>query len=339
MVKLRVFSVLCVLILLLSSGSVSAQQAGSIRGVIYDKDFDAPLAAAQIMIAETGEKIKATDDGNYVFAQVPPGTYTLVFSKDGYTRQVKGNVIVSPGQLTEVNIWMTGDFTEMEEFIVQDITFGNSAEIALLELRMESPALMDSISADLMSQAGAGDAASALKLVAGAAVQDGKYAVIRGLPDRYVNSQMNGVRLPTADADKRAVQLDQFPSAAIESIQVSKTFTPDQQGDASGGAVNVILKGIPDETIFKFSAQTYYDTLVTGNSDYLSSNGGGVNFWGSDTRDIPSNGDFDETVGVSNGQWPMDSKWSMATGGKYEFDNDLKIGGFASFFYERGSSF
>ena len=339
MVKLRVFSVLCVLILLLSHETVSAQQAGSIRGVIYDKDFDAPLTAAQIMIAETGEKIEASDDGNFVFGQVPPGTYTLVFFKEGFSRQVKGNVIVSPGQLTEVNIWMTGDFTEMEEFIVQDITFGSSAEIALLELRMESPALMDSISADLMSQAGAGDAASALKLVAGAAVQDGKYAVIRGLPDRYVNSQMNGVRLPSADADKRAVQLDQFPSAAIESIQVSKTFTPDQQGDASGGAVNVILKGIPDETIFKFSAQTYYDTLVTGNSDYLSSNGGGVNFWGNDARDIPSNGDFDETIGVSNGQWPFDSKWSLATGGKYEFDNDLKIGGFASFFYERGSSF
>ena len=36
-----------------------------------------------------------------------------------------------------------------------------------------------------------------------------KFAVIRGLP-RYVSSQRNGVRLPTADENKRAVELDQF---------------------------------------------------------------------------------------------------------------------------------
>ena len=95
-------------------------------------------------------------------------------------------------------------------------------------------------------------------------MQDGKFAVVRGLPDRYVNSQMNGVRLPTADPDKRAVQLDQFPSEVIDNIQVSKTFTPDQQGDASGGAVNVVLKGIPDEKILKFKTGVEYNTQVTG---------------------------------------------------------------------------
>ena len=50
--------------------------------------------------------------------------------------------------------------------------------------------------------------------------------MVRGLPDRYVNSQLNGIRLPTADADKRAVELDQFPSTVIRTIEVSKTFTP-----------------------------------------------------------------------------------------------------------------
>ena len=34
-----------------------------------------------------------------------------------------------------------------------------------------------------------------LKLVAGATVQERKYAVAHGLPDRYVVSLMNGVRL------------------------------------------------------------------------------------------------------------------------------------------------
>ena len=192
---------------------VSAEPAGSIRGMIYDKDFDVPLAAAEVTIIETGNKARATDEGNFLFGQVPPGKYTLVFSKDGYTRQVEANVVVSPGRMTEVDASLSGEFQEMEEFIVQDLQMDRGTEAGLLMLRVESPALLDSISSELISQAGAGDAASALKLVAGATVQDGKYAVVRGLPDRYVNSQMNRVRLPTADTDKRAVQLDQFPSA------------------------------------------------------------------------------------------------------------------------------
>lgn len=326
------------------TAAATQQQAGSIRGVVYDKDFDVPLAAAQVMNVETGQRITTTDQGNFVFSQVPPGKYTLVFSKEGYVRQVKADVVVSAGQLTDVDASLSGEFTEMDEFVVQDILqVGGGSESALLKLRFESPALMDSVSADLMSRAGAGDAASALRLVSGASVQDGKYAVIRGLPDRYVSSQMNGVRLPTADEDKRAVELDQFPAVVIQSLQVTKTFTPDQQGDASGGAVNVQLKGIPDESILQFSAQTSYNSQVNGD-DFLTYKGGGVNFWGRDDgdRDIQTDNlgaNWDGAAGTTRGDAPTDYKLSGAVGGKRDLDSDVKIGGFASLFYERDSSF
>jgi outer membrane receptor protein involved in Fe transport len=320
------------------------QEIGGIRGTVYDKDFDVPLAAAQISIAETGEKVTTTDQGNFVFSQVKPGTYTLVFSKEGYTRQVKADVVVSPGKMTELDVSLSGEFIELEEFIVQYLELGGTSEIDLLNLRMESPSLMDSISSDLMRQAGASDVASALSLVSGTTVQEGKYAVVRGLPDRYVNSQLNGVRLPTADPDKRAVQLDQFPAPVIKSIQVSKTFTPDQQGDASGGAVNVVTKGIPDETILQFSGQISYNSQVTGKSDFLTYKGGGVDFWGIDDggRDIQTGnigGNWGGAVGVSREDAPVDYKWSLAAGGKHEFDDGIKVGGFGSLFYERDSSF
>ena len=324
-----------------------AQSVGSIRGMIHDKDFEAPLPKANVSIAETGQQAQASDEGNYVLQGVQPGKVTLVFAKEGYARLVKADVVVSPGRMTELNVWLSGDFTEMAEFIVQDIQIGGATEAALLDLRMDSPALQDSISADLMSQAGAGDAASALRLVAGATVQDGKYAVVRGLPDRYVNSQMNGVRLPTADTDKRAVQLDQFPSAAIESVRVTKTFTPDQQGDASGGAVNIVLKGIPEENVFKYSSQISFNTQAAGRDDFLTYKDGGVgrwgksgfNFWEDNQEGLLYDGTYGEAVGVSTKEAPTDYKWSMSAGGKYEFDSGITIGGLANFYYERDSSF
>ena len=320
------------------------QAAGSIRGLVSDKDFDAPLPAAQVQIVETGAKTVTSDQGTYVFPDVAEGTYTLIFSKQGYVRVVRANVIVRGGELTDIDAGLAGDFTEMEEFVVQDVLrLGAGTEAALLELRFDSPSFLDSISADLMSRAGAGDAASALRLVSGATVQDGKFAVIRGLPDRYVSSQLNGVRLPSADEETRAVELDQFPSAVIESIQVSKTFTPDQQGDASGGAVDVRLRGIPEESLFQLKAQFSTNSQVTGRGDFLTYEGGGFDFLGGqDNRVIQTEnlgGNWDGAVGVSRDDAPIDSKWSAAIGGKHVFDNDVKIGGFASLFYERDSSF
>lgn len=336
----------CRIALSLSLAIAGTAQAGSIRGTVYDKDFQAPLPGASVQNVETGETVTTSDQGNFVFSQLPPGKYTLVVAKDGYARQVRSDLVVSGGQLTEVEVHLSGDFTDMEEFVVQDILqLGGGTEAGLLQLRFESPALMDSISSELMSRAGASDAASALRIVAGASVKDGKSAVIRGLPDRYVSSQMNSVRLPTADEDKRAVELDQFPSAVIESIQVSKTFTPDQQGDASGGAVNVQLKGVPEDPLFfRFETQYSHNTQVTGRSRFLTYDGGGVHFWGKDDgsreRQLDNIGrNWDGAVGVSRDEAPLDYKWSAALGGKQEVANGVELGGFASLFYERDSSF
>jgi outer membrane receptor protein involved in Fe transport len=327
----------------LATAAAAQEQAGSIRGVVSDKDFDAPLAGARIQIAETGQETQSSAQGDYRFPEVRPGRYTLVFLKDGYVRVVRPDVVVAAGRLVEVSAALAGEFTDMDEFVVQDLQLGAGTESALLQVRLDSPALMDSIGSDLMSRANASDAAQGLRLVAGASLQDGKSAVIRGLPDRYVSSQMNGVRLPSADEDKRAVELDQFPAVVIQSLEVQKTFTPDQQGDASGGAVDVRLKGVPDEPLFvQVKAQTSYNTQVTGRDDFLSYRGGGLDFWGDqkDRRPVqPVGTSWFGAVGTSETDAPVDSKFSIALGGNHDLANGVKVGGFASTFYERDSSF
>ena len=327
------------------AGALAQDQApGSIRGVVTDKDFDVALAAARITAVEAGKDVLTTEQGTYVFPALPPGRYTLVFFKDGYVRQVKSDVLVSSGRLTDVDVALEGEFTEMDEFVVQDIlTLDAGTEAALLRMRFDSPALMDSIGSDLMSRAGASDAAGALRLVSGASIQDGKYAVIRGLPDRYVSSQMNGVRLPTADEDKRAVELDQYPAVVIQSIQVSKTFTPDQQGDASGGAVDLRLKGIPDESVLEIKTQLGGNSQTSGRSDFLSYKGGGLDTWGYDEsgRDIQYQNlgsNWEGAAGVSRTDAPTDYKWSITGAKKFLLEDGFKLGALASFYYERDSS-
>ena len=334
--------VVCVLATWLSSSAAYAQ-TGSIRGVVYDADFDGPLPFAEVLIVENQQKTTATEDGLYVLEEVPPGTYTLVFSREGYARIVETDVVVLAGQLTDVDASLSGEFVDIDPFVVEVLNIGGGTEAFLLDLRSKSPSLLDSIGSAQLSQAGASNAADALNLVSGATVQDGKFAVIRGLPDRYVVSQLKGVRLPSADEETRAAELDQFPSGIIESVQISKTFTPDQLADASGGAVNIVLKGIPEQTIFDASIKYSYNTNTSFRDDFLSYNGGGVNTFGNDTtRRIQTENigsSWTGAVGIARTDAPVDYKMTLSAGTNYEFDNGVRIGGFVNLFYERDSSF
>ena len=321
-----------------------AQQPGSLRGTVADKDLAAPLAGATVQIVQTDQRVLSDAQGAFVFAQVRPGRYTVIAAKDGYVRAVRTDVVVVAGQLAEVRFELAGDFTDLEEFVVrEEVGFGASGDAALLDLRVESASLIDSIGAEQMSRAGVSDAIGALRLVAGASTADGKSAVIRGLPDRYVSSQMNGVLLPTADEDKRAVELDQFPAEVIQSVRVSKTFTPDQQGNASGGAVDVVLKGVPDQPLFlNWKVGTSYNSNFTGRSSFLSYDGGGVHAFGksgSERGVQPLGENWDGAVGVSRREAPVDGKLSVAGGGRFDLGNGWRAGGFVNLFHERDSSF
>jgi outer membrane receptor protein involved in Fe transport len=327
---------------LVAGSPAFAQDVGLLGGTIVDRDFGGPVEGVTVTVVETGAKASTDASGNYAI-ELPEGRYTLVFAKSGFVRQVKTEVAVGARVRTALDIELAGEFEDMDEFVVEEIELGGT-EAALLTLRLESPQLIDSVGAEVLSRSGASDAAAALLLVPGASVQDGKYAVIRGLPDRYVSAQLDWVRLPTSDAERRAVQLDQFPTAVIQSVQVSKTFTPDQQGDASGGAINIELKDIPEETSFQIKGQVGFNSQAAGRDDFLTYQpGGGVNTWGTNQgRDIP----FDiigqhwpNAVGTTTTKSPLDSKWSMSGGGKWELDDDVRVGGFLSFFYDRDSSF
>jgi hypothetical protein len=128
-------------------------------------------------------------------------------------------------------------------------------------------------------------------------------------------------------------------------VQVSKTFTPDQQGDASGGAVNIDLKDIPDETSFQIRGQAGFNSQVKDAGDqFLTYEGSNLGQWGQyEGAGIPRDligQTWPNAVGGSRGSPAGDDyKWSMSGGGKWEIDEGVKVGGFASLFYERDSSY
>jgi len=342
------------------SAAAQAPAGGTVRGVVMDKEFGSPLAGATVTVLNNKARTTTRENGTYTLEGLPAGPHTLVFTKDGYVREVRANVMVREGQLVDVDAQLAGEFEDMDEFVVQDMDLGpvDTADDRLIapldmapveylppidfKLRLDSPQLLDIIGVEMISKSGASDAAAALLLVPGATLQDGKYAVVRGLPDRYVSTLMDGIRLPTADPDKRAVKLDQFPAAIISSIQVSKNFTPDQQGEASGGAVNIALKDIPDQAFFQVKAQIGGNSQVHDN-EFLTYRGGTLDFWGGNDvlklqpqlagQSWPNN-----PTGTQLGNPPTIYKWSVAAGNRWDLGDDVTFGAFGNFFYDQDAS-
>ena len=265
-----------VLVALLTLSAAHAQDLGGLRVSVTDKDWDAPINDAQVTLLENDQRKPTTAEGQILFENLTPGIYSIAVSTAGFERTIIRPITVTAGQISVVDCKLQALYTDMDEFVIKDIEFTTgSTDIAQLNLRTQSSSFMDNLGADFISKAGASTAAAAMRMVTGANVQDGKYVVIRGLGDRYTATLLNNVRLPTSDKDKRTVQLDQFPSAMIESIQVSKTFTPDQQGDASGGTINIVTKSVPDKTVMQASVSMEFDTNATGNDNFKTTRDGG----------------------------------------------------------------
>jgi TonB-dependent receptor len=273
----------------LSFSAAFAQATGAVRGVVLDRDFGTPIEGARLTLAGTPIAALSNAQGAFLVERVPAGTYTVVVSKDGYERLVLPGVSVLSGQLADVRAELSAEVFEMDELVVSGEDLLADSEAGLLEIRSEAAVLQDSISQELISKAGVSDAAGALKLVTGASVVGGKYATVRGLSDRYTGTTLNSVRVPSPDPRRRAVQVDLFPTGTIESVTVTKTFSPDLQGDFTGGGIDIRTKGIPEEKLFKVSLSGEYNTGATGNDSYLTYKNGGVGAFGvsGDSRDLP----------------------------------------------------
>ena len=87
--------------------------------------------------------------------------------------------------------------------------------------------------------------AESLQRLPGLSIQrdegEGRNVIVRGLSPAFNNVTINGVRFGSsgADADTDFVSLDVVPSDLLNGIEVSKTSTPDMDGDAIAGTINL----------------------------------------------------------------------------------------------------
>jgi len=272
------------------SASAFSQQFGGIRGQVVDSDFGQPIAKASVTIMGSPFGAVTDDQGNFTISGVPPGVYTIQTRASSYIPKTVPDISVAAGSFNEMRFEAVAEIEEMEELVVPG-EIEKASETGLLAERQNASAVMDMIGQDFISRLGAANAGDAMKRMVGTSVTDGKYVAVRGMPDRYVNTLMNGGRLPSTDPDKRAINVDLFPGSILESINTYKTFTPDQPADFTGGSVDIRTRTFPDKPSFGAGFTVEYNSQATLNPDFLTYNGGGTGLFGgkANSREIPQN--------------------------------------------------
>ncbi len=195
------------------------------------------------------------------------------------------------------------------------------------------------IDADDFQIQGDGDAAAALARVAGISTAQNKFVYVRGLNERYSSALLNGSPLPSPAPLRRVAPLDLFPTSALESILVQKTYSPDLPGEFGGGLVDIRTKGLPDEGFFKVSLGAALDT-ETSLIDGLLYDGSDTDIFGFDdgARDLPI---IDENFGLEltdnssllvmqKGQISPNFDVGLTGGTRFDLTNDVSLGFIAS---------
>jgi hypothetical protein len=252
----------------------SYSQTASIKGNVFDQVSRDGLAGASVTITNTTYRKSADDKGNFEFLHLAAGEYDVVITTVGYVR-VSRHVVVKEGQTLRIYIGLPPEGKTMEEVTV----FGaadREKETGSREQEKNAANLVNVISAQAMVRSPDINAANVLQRMSGITIQrsnggDEAYAVIRGMEPRYNNTLLNGIKIASPDPRNRYVQLGIIPSDILSSIGISKSLTPDMEGDATGGTVNMVVKDAPDKTAFKATASIGYSQLYF-NEKYVGFN-------------------------------------------------------------------
>ncbi|MDJ1482839.1 TonB-dependent receptor [Cytophagaceae bacterium YF14B1] len=215
---------------------------GIIKGKVIDDQNKQPLPGASIIVDGTNAGASANLSGEFELNVFTSGKVDLKISYLGYKPSTVSVEVVS-GKVTTVTIPLRN---ESFEILGVTITGQLQGQARALNQQRTADNIKNVVSADQIGRFPDPNAAEALQRVPGVNIErdqgEGRYVLVRGLSPQFTNISVNGEQIPSPEAGVRYVALDAIPSDQLSSLEVSKSLTPDMDGDAIGGSVNLITR-------------------------------------------------------------------------------------------------
>jgi TonB-dependent receptor len=262
----KYFYSLCAVVLLcgvLGLNPVAAQEKnGSISGHATDANHDA-LVGARVELLPNGRSVVTDSEGAFTISDLPPGAYTLIVSYVGFT-PFSASVTVTSGSTVKTDATLKIE-AQNEQLIVRGER--EHGEVEALNREETADNIVQVLPAEVITSLPNTNIADAVGRLPSVSLErdegEGKYVQIRGTEPRLSNVTFDGIHLPSPES-VRQVKLDAVPSALVDSVEINKTLSPSQEGDAIGGSVNLVSKRAGEQPYLDFSGMGGYTPVGLG---------------------------------------------------------------------------
>ena len=257
---LMVFLIVCLF-------SVSAAQAqegkGSVSGRVTDPDHVA-LQGARVELQPIGLTAVSDSQGQFTISDVLSGSYTLTVSYIGFA-PFSTPVSITAGGVTQANAALLVESVSQQIIVRGEREHG---ELEAINRERTADTIVEVLPADVITSLPNTNVADALGRLPGISLErdegEGKYIQIRGTEPRLSNVTINGVHITSPESDVRTIKLDVIPADLVESIEVSKTLSANQDGDAIGGSVNLVTRSADNQPFYAMSGLFGYTPIING---------------------------------------------------------------------------
>lgn len=177
-------------------------------------------------------------------------------------------LVAQPEAKDAVPVKADGEVIMMEAFGVEAETVkGSSGDLS--NMRQKADVSIDFLSTEQIAKFSASDLAEAVIRIPGVSVSNGQFAVVRGLSDRYLSTTLQGLKIPSPDPEKQAVQMDLLPANSIGAIVVSKTYAPPLWAESGGGNIDILTTAFPEQQVIRVGTGVKFNSnALDGGPDY-----------------------------------------------------------------------
>jgi len=244
---------------------------------------------------------------------IPEGSYDITISYLGYQHETF-TIKILDGKTTLANATLKPGIVEGKEIVVLGDRLKGQAKA--LSQQRSNDNITNIISSEQIGRFPDANIGDALKRVPAINVYydqgEARFANIRGTEPKLNSIMINGERMPSAEAETRAVQLDLVPSDMIQTIEVNKAVLPEMDADAIGGSVNLITRSAPNGLRISGTLGSGYNFL-SDKPQYIGSFVIGQRFFDNALGFVLSGSYHDHHLGSDNteGTWTIDDNGNI----------------------------
>ncbi len=217
---------------------ISYAQTGNVSGTISKQENGEAIIGVQILVKGTRRGAYTDENGKYTITAVPVGLRTLIIQGIGYNEKEQ-TVNVVAGETVEQNIQLSTQDYVLGEVVVTGLRKSQLDAVAEKKRALNN---INVLSTNDIGRLPDINVAEAAQRIPGVSIEtdngEGRFISIRGIQPSLNNVTMNNSNIGSTAAG-RETPLDLLPIEMIGSIEVTKANTPDMEGNAIGGAINI----------------------------------------------------------------------------------------------------